>query len=215
MLSPADLARCTELTLTAPAAGRAQVEALCALALKHKVYGVCVNGSQVESAYALLEESNLKVTGFVGFPLGMMDADVKRYETEVAIDHGAHEIEVVLNIGRLKDGDFKYVLRELRDIAEAADERPVKVELQSHVLTVEEQRTACELALDSGVRFVNAGDTLAGVKRLRELVGPTFGVKAAGQSIDFALATALIEAGATRIGLYQLWQAAEGPPKAT
>ena len=71
----------------------------------------------------------------VGFPFGAADADAKRYETEVAIDHGAQEIETVLNIGRLKDGDHRYVLRELRDIAEAADERPVKVILEMSLLT--------------------------------------------------------------------------------
>src|SRR5207244_241109 len=137
-------------------------------------------------AYALLEDSEIKVIGLVGFPFGASDADVKRYETEVAIDHGAHEIEMVVNLGRLKEGDSSYVLRELRDIAEDADERPVSVSLETSLLTPEEKHLACVLALDSGVHFVstgtglNAAATVADVQSLRAAVGDKFGVKASG-----------------------------------
>ena len=168
-------------------------------------HAVCVCGSQVELACSLLEDSEVKVTGMVGFPLGAADADAKRYETEVAIDHGAQEIETVLNVGRLKDGDHGYVLRELRDIAEAADERHVKVILQTELLTPEEVRLACELALDSGAHCVCTGTglrsaaTVQDVQSLRAAVGEKFGVKAAGLS-DAQTALAMIDAGATRIG---------------
>ena len=117
-------------------------------------HGVCVGGSRVELACSLLEDTEVKVTGLVGFPFGAGDSDAKRYETEVAIDHGAQEIETVLNVGRLKDGDHGYVLRELRDIAEAADQRPVKVILETSLLTLEEKNLACQLVLDSGAHCV-------------------------------------------------------------
>jgi len=103
---------------------RRDIEQLCAEARAEGSHCVCVNGSHVELACALLEDSEVKVTGLIAFPLGAADTDAKRYETEVAIDHGAQEIEMVLNIGRLKDGDHRYVLRELRDIAEPPTSDP-------------------------------------------------------------------------------------------
>jgi deoxyribose-phosphate aldolase len=132
---------------------------------------------------------------------------VKRFETEAAIDEGAHEVDVVLNVGRLKDSDDKYVLRELRDVVEAADERPVKVILETCLLTREEKIRACQLTVESGARFVKTstgfstgGVTLEDVKLLRETVGPKFGVKASGGIRDAQTALALIAAGATRLG---------------
>jgi deoxyribose-phosphate aldolase len=204
-LSPAELARCLEHTLVRPDARRRDLEQLCAVARAQGSHGVCVCGSQVELARSLLEDTEVKVTGLVGFPLGAADADAKRYETEVAIDHGAQEIETVLNVGRLKDGDHRYVLRELRDIAEAADQRPVKVILETELLTPEEVRRACELALDSGVHCVCTGTglrsaaTVQDVQSLRAAVGEKFGIKAAGLS-DAKTALALMEAGASRLG---------------
>ena len=204
-LSPAELARRIEHTLVRPEATRRDLEQLCAAARALGSNAVCVGGSQVELACSLLEDSEVKVTGMVGFPLGAADADAKRYETEVAIDHGAQEIETVLNVGRLKDGDHGYVLRELRDIAEAADGRHVKVILQTELLTPEEVRLACELALDSGAHCVCTGTglrsaaTVQDVQSLRAAVGEKFGVKAAGLS-DAQTALAMIDAGATRIG---------------
>jgi deoxyribose-phosphate aldolase len=204
-LSPAELARRIERILVRPDAMRRDIEQLCAEARAEGSHCVCVNGSHVELACALLEDSEVKVTGLIAFPLGAADTDAKRYETEVAIDHGAQEIEMVLNIGRLKDGDHRYVLRELRDIAEAADQRPVKVILETGLLTPEEVRRVCELALDSGVHCVCTGTglrsaaTVEDVRSLRASVGVEFGVKAAGLS-DAQTALALLEAGASRLG---------------
>jgi deoxyribose-phosphate aldolase len=191
--------------LVRPDATRRDIEQLCVEARAQGSHCVCVNGSHVELACSLLEDSEVKVTGLIAFPLGAADTDAKRYETEVAIDHGAQEIEMVLNIGRLKDGDHRYVLRELRDIAEAADQRPVKVILKTGLLTPEEVRRACELALDSGVHCVCTGTglrsaaTVEDVRSLRAAVGEEFGVKAAGLS-DAQTALALLEAGASRLG---------------
>jgi len=202
-----DIAKLIDHTLLKPDATARAIETLCAEARKHEFHGVCVNGCWVPLARHHLEETQIKVGTVIGFPLGAMDADVKRYETEVAIDAGAQEIDVVLNIGRLKDGDSKFVLRELRDVVEAADERPVKVILETGLLTREEKLLACEIVLDSGAKFVKtstglggSGATVEDVKLLRAAVGEKFGVKASGGIHDTQTALALIEAGATRLG---------------
>jgi deoxyribose-phosphate aldolase len=206
-LSAAQLAAYIDHTLLKPDATVLDIEKLCVEAREHRFFGVCVNGCRVEQARHFLEETEVKVVCTVGFPLGAMSADVKRFETEAAIDDGAQEIDVVLNIGRLKDGDDKSVLRELRDVVEAADERPVKVILETCLLTREEKIRACHLVLDSGARFVktstgltSGGATVDDVKLLRETVGPKFGVKAAGGIRDAKTALAMVEAGATRLG---------------
>ena len=206
-ISPKELALYIDHTILKPDATAKDIEKLCAEAREFGFFSVCVNGSRVEQARHLLEGTDVKVACVVGFPLGATDADAKRYETEVAIDYGAQEIDVVLNIGRLKDGDHQYVLRELRDVAEAADERTVKVILETCLLTRDEKIRACQLVLDSGAHFVKTstgfstgGATLDDVKLLREIVGPTFGVKASGGIRDTATALAMIEAGATRLG---------------
>src|SRR5579863_2614288 len=147
-------ARLVELAMFNAVATRRDIEKLCADARAQNFHGVCVNGSRVELARVLLEDTDAQVVALVGFPLGAADSDAKRYEIEIAVDHGAHELEVVLNIGRLRDGDHRYVLRELRDLVEAADERPVKAVLETHLLTRDETILACELAIDSGARFV-------------------------------------------------------------
>jgi len=202
-----DLARYIDHTLLKPDATARAIEQLCAQAREHGFCAVCVNGSRVELARHFLDGSEVKVATVVGFPLGAADSDAKRFETEVAIDHGAQEIDVVLNLGRLKDGDDKYVLRELRDVVEAADERTVKVILEACLLTREEKIRACELVVEAGAHFVKTstgfstgGATIEDVKLLREIVGPKFGVKAAGGIRDTATALAMIEAGATRLG---------------
>lgn len=206
-LSPAQLAAFIDHTLLKPDTSLAQIEKLCAGALEHKFFSVCVNGSWVATAYQLLEDSDVKVTGVVGFPLGAMAFDAKRFEAEAAIDDGAHEIDMVLNIARLKAGDDKYVLREIIDVVEAADERTVKVILETCLLTDEEKIRACHLVVESGAQFVKTstgfstgGATVADVKLMRETVGPKFGVKASGGIRDLLTALAMIEAGATRLG---------------
>jgi deoxyribose-phosphate aldolase len=206
-LSPALLAAYIDHTMLKPDASLAQIEQLCAEAREHRFFAVCVNGSWVTAARHFLDGSDVKVASVVGFPLGAMTSDVKRFETEVAIDDGAHEIDVVLNIARLQAGDDKYVFREIVDVVEAADERIVKVILETCLLTDAEKIRACQLVAESGAQFVKtstgfstAGATIADVKLLRETVGPKFGVKASGGVRDAQTALAMIAAGATRIG---------------
>lgn len=201
------LAAFIDHTLLKPDASVAQIEKLCAEAREHNFFSVCVNGSWVATARHHLEGSDVKVACVVGFPLGAMAGDVKRFETEVAVDDDAHEIDVVLNVARLKAGEDKYVLRELIDVVEAADERAVKVILETCLLTDEEKIRACNLVVDSGAHFVKtstgfslSGASIADVKLMRETVGPKFGVKASGGIRDVQTALAMIEAGATRLG---------------
>ena len=113
-----ELASYIDHTLLKPDATREQIEQLWTEAAEHQFTSGCVNGSRVELAYSLLEESDVQVCTVVGFPLGAMDADAKRYETEAAVDAGANEIDMVMNIGRFKDGEHDYIVREIRDVQE-------------------------------------------------------------------------------------------------
>ena len=202
-----ELARYIDHTLLKPEATKAQIEQLCAEAAEHQFASVCVNGSRVELAYSLLEDSGVQVCTVVGFPLGAMDADAKRYETEAAVDAGANEIDMVMNVGRFKDGELDCIVREIRDVVEAADDRIVKVILETCLLTNDEIVQACKLVTQAQAHFVktstgfnSAGATLEHVKLMRETVGQFAGVKAAGGVRNAADAQAMIEAGATRIG---------------
>lgn len=206
-LKPQELAKYIDHTLLKPEATAKDIERLCNEAKQYGFYSVCVNSSRVALARYFLEDTDVKVSCTVGFPLGAMHGDAKRYETEVAVDEGAHEIDVVLNIGLLKDKEDKKLLRELMDIVEAADERTVKVILETCLLTEEEKIRACQLVYESGAHFVktstgfnSSGATVQDVKLMREVVGPKFGVKAAGGIRDYATAIAMIEAGANRLG---------------
>jgi deoxyribose-phosphate aldolase len=201
------LASAIEHTLLRAEARAQDIERLCREALEHRFHGVCVNGSRVLQAVALLDESSVKVAATVGFPLGATDQDSKRFETEAAIDNGAHEIDLVMNVGRLRDGDSSFVLRELRDVVEAAEERPVKVILETSLLTREEKILACNLVLESGAQFVKTstgfgpgGATVEDVQLIRETVGARFGIKASGGIRTTGQALALLKAGANRLG---------------
>jgi deoxyribose-phosphate aldolase len=202
-----DLAGYIEHTLLRADATREDIQRLCAEALRHRFCSVVVQGSWIMQACHELDGSNVQITTVVGFPHGANDSDVKRYETEVAVDNGVHEIDMVLNIGRLKEGDVRGVLREIREVVNAADIRPVKVTLEMSLLTPHEIQRACDLVVESGAHYVktstgfgNAEVRVEDVRFLRERVGPEFGVKAAGGIRDAAKAVAMIEAGATRIG---------------
>lgn len=204
-LDPELASRC-ELTLVSPVLTTEQVTKICAGAQSIGAYGLCLPSSRVAQAYEILGDTSLKVTCLVGFPFGSNDSDVKRYETEVAVDSGAHEIELYLNHAMIKDGQHKLVLRELRDVAEASDERRVKVCFDLSQLTAEEVQTACQLTMDSGAHFVSLyqagiGDEIVAAVRL--MVGKQFGIKVSGFR-NFVSAPGLLEAGANRLGYLEL-----------
>jgi len=161
----------------------------------------------VQHAWHFLGDSGVRIVTVAGFPLGAADPDSKRYEAETALDSGAHEIDMVMNLGRFMDGDRKFVLREMRDVLEAAEDRCVKVILETGFFSNSEIREACELACEAGAHFVKTssgfgpgGATVEHVRLMRETVGQRAGVKAAGGIRDNATARAMIEAGATRLG---------------
>jgi deoxyribose-phosphate aldolase len=194
-------------TLLNPAATAQDIEKLCAEAEKFQFFSVCVNGSWVPHASRVLSRTGIKVASVVGFPLGASCSDVKCFETESAIRDGAREIDVVISIGRLWQGDDRYVVEDLTKVVKAAGESPVKVIIECCLLSDEKKIRACRLAVDSGARFVKTstgfstgGATIADVKLMRETVGPNIGVKASGGIRDAKTAIAMIEAGATRLG---------------
>src|SRR5688572_23156095 len=177
-LTPIDIARATELTLVRADVTRAQIERLCAAAIERGCYGVCVNSSRVIDAYHFGADAGLKIIATVGFPFGAMDSDAKRYEAEAAADAGAHELDAVLNVGLLKDGANDAVLRELRDIVEAVDERPVKVLHDLSLLSENEIATACQLVVDSGAQFISVSAHVEKVRGLVEKLPAKFSLKA-------------------------------------
>ncbi len=206
-MTGSELAWHLDFTLLKPEATEGEVRRLCAEAERLAVQAVCVAPSRVLLASHLLEATTVKVCTVAGFPLGHEDPDTKRMTVEAAVDNGAQEMDVVLHLGRLRDGDDAYVLRELRDLVEAAEERPIKVLLEMSLLTRDEIMRACALTVESGARFVATSTgfgsrdaTAEDVRLLREGVGVEFGVKAGGGIRDLATALAMIEAGANRLG---------------
>jgi deoxyribose-phosphate aldolase len=194
-------------TLLRPDAVERDIEKLCAEALAYSFFGVCLNGCWIKTARRILQGSEVKIVSVVGFPLGAMPTDIKRQETEQAVREGAEEIDFVLNIGRLKQGDRRYVLNEIRSETLAAGGKTVKVILETCLLNTEEKILACKLAVDGGAGFVKTstgfgtgGATVSDVTLIRENVGPDFGVKASGGIRDRETALAMIKAGANRLG---------------
>ena len=205
----ADLPARSDLLLWKPSATRVEAEALCATARNQGLRAVVVPGSRVALAVARLEDTKVKTVALVGFPLGAADGDVNRFEAESAIDLGAQEIELVFNPGTAERRRHQRILRELRDVAEAVDERPVCVALETALFTREELLTAAHLVLDSGAQAIGIGTgflpearaAVEVVTLLREAAGPKFGIKATGPIADQAGAIALLSAGANRLGL--------------
>ncbi|MFN0067751.1 MAG: deoxyribose-phosphate aldolase [Limisphaerales bacterium] len=205
------LLRRVDLIALRPDATRAEITGLCARAHAGGCLAICVPGSRVAPAVHALEESSVKVAALVGFPFGTADADVKRYELEAALDAGAREFDVVLHPGLLKEGADKALLRELRDLREAAEERPLKVIVESGLFSPEELRRAVALVIEAEAQFLvtatgcsGRAATPADIRFFREAAGPELGLKAVGGVSGPEAARALIEAGANRVGVFDL-----------
>jgi len=173
---------------------------------KYKFYSACINSSWVETVRANLP-GEIKVCSVVGFPLGAVTTKMKIFETEELVKMGCDEIDMVMNIGKLKDKDYKYVGKEIKTVVEAAQGRVVKVIIETCLLTTEEKIAAANIIKTSGASFVKTstgfsknGATLQDVRLLRKTVGPAFGVKASGGIRDYKTALGFIKAGANRIG---------------
>ena len=203
------LASMIDHTLLKPEATRAQVEQVCDEAKQYGFASVCVNPVYVKLCAQRLKGSPVKVCAVVGFPLGATLPEVKAFETQQALEAGATEIDMVINIGALKDGDNDLVARDIAAVVRAAHagNALVKVILEAALLTDDEKITACQLAQSAGADFVKTstgfgpgGATAEDVALMRRAVGPTMGVKAAGGIRTLADAQKMIAAGATRIG---------------
>ena len=195
-------------TLLKPEATKAQIEKLCGEAKEYDFKSVCVNPYYVKYAKELLKESDVLVCTVIGFPLGQNTTAIKVAETKDAIQNGADEIDMVINIGALKSRDVDYVLNEIKEIRKACKGKTLKVIIETCLLTDEEKITACKLSNEAGADFVKTstgfsthGATVEDVKLMRETVGEDMGVKASGGIRDRETALKMVEAGATRLGV--------------
>ena len=205
------LAKMIDLTLLKPTATKSDIEQLCKNAVHYGFICVVVNPCYVSLTYNLLRESEVKVCTVIGFPLGANLTEVKAYEAKRAVELGASEIDMVMNIGAFKSGDYDLVRNDIfevvRSVKEIRDDVIVKVIIETCYLTDEEKIQACSIIREAGADFVKTstgfgpvGATLHDVKLLRNAVGSSLGVKAAGGIRDLKTALAMIEAGANRIG---------------
>lgn len=184
-----------------------QVEKICDEALKNKFMSVCVNSYYTSFVAEKLKDSDVKVCTVVGFPLGQMSTESKALETAYAVECGADEIDMVINVGALKDGAYPEVLADIRAVRAVCRDQVLKVIIETCLLTDEEKVKACELAVEAGADFVKTstgfstgGATVSDVALMRKTVGPDVGVKASGGIRDAKTAEAMIEAGASRLG---------------
>ncbi|WP_291565709.1 MULTISPECIES: deoxyribose-phosphate aldolase [unclassified Clostridium] len=185
-----------------------QVKKICDEAKEYKFKSVCVNSCYTKFASDELKDSGVLVCTVVGFPLGTMDSKAKAFETARAIELGANEIDMVINIGALKDRNYDLVLKDIKEVVETAkDKAIVKVIIEACLLTEEEKIKACELSVEAGADFVKTstgfstdGATVEDIKLMRKVVGPQIGVKASGGVRTTEDALKFIEAGANRIG---------------
>lgn len=202
-----NLSKYIDHTILKPDATAEQVDAICAEALQYDFASVCVNQYNTKRVKEKLSGSNVLVCTVVGFPLGAVTKEVKAFETECAIKDGADEIDMVINIGALKDGLDDLVLEDIKAVVEAAQGRTVKVIIETCLLTDEEKVRACELSVKAKAHFVKTstgfstgGATVSDVALMRKTVGTNAFVKASGGVRDYDGAMAVINAGADRIG---------------
>mgnify|MGYP002770468151 CR=1 FL=1 len=184
-----------------------QVEKVCREAIEYDFASVCVNQYRTKMVADILRDTDVKVCTVVGFPLGAVSTAVKKYEAECAMNDGADEIDMVINIGVLKDGDYDYVLSDIKGVRETCTDITLKVIIETCLLNDEEKRQACVLAEKAGADFVktSTGFSTGGAKTedvalMRDTVGDRLGVKASGGIHTYDEAMSMINAGADRLG---------------
>lgn len=205
---PENIASIIDHTLLKPEATPEQVRRLCQEARTFGFASVCVNPAYVSLSAEQLAGTDIPVCTVVGFPLGNTTTAMKILETQLAIENGAREIDMVLHVGQLKAKNFEYVENDVRAVVKAADRLArVKVILETCLLSNEEVVKACTLVKQAGAHFVKtstgfnkAGATEEHVRLMRETVGRALGVKAAGGIRDYKTAVRMVKAGASRIG---------------
>ncbi|WP_105129503.1 deoxyribose-phosphate aldolase [Streptococcus suis] len=194
-------------TILKPETTQEQVEKILAEAKEYDFASVCVNPTWVALAAESLKDSDVKVCTVIGFPLGANTPAIKAFETKDAISNGADEIDMVINIGALKTGNYDLVLEDIKAVVAASGDKLVKVIIEACLLTDDEKVKACQLSQEAGADYVKTstgfstgGATVADVALMRRTVGPDMGVKASGGARSYEDAIAFIEAGASRIG---------------
>lgn len=203
-----NLAKYIDHTILKPETTRAQVITVCEEAKANGFFSVCVNPYYVSLVKEQLAGSDVKVCSVIGFPLGASVTSVKAAETKQAIADGANEIDMVLNIAAMKNGEYDYVLNDIKGVVAALEGKAIlKVILENCLLTEAEIVKACELSVEAGAHFVKTstgfstgGAIASDIALMRKTVGPNIGVKASGAVRDRETAIAMVEAGASRIG---------------
>jgi len=209
-ISRKELAKLIDSTLVKAVATKSEIEKLCQEAIQYGFKCAVVNPVYVKFAAKLLEDSDIKVCSTIGFPFGVSLPEIKALEAVKAVEDGAEELDMVINLSMLKSGDYEFVKRDIAavvDVKRFSKDVIVKVIIETAYLTMEEKVIACKLAKEAGADFVKTstglfgeGATVEDVRLMRQTVGKNMGVKAAGGIRTYADAAAMIEAGANRLG---------------
>lgn len=201
------LSKYIDHTILKATATKEDINKLCKEAKDYEFYSVCVNGCYVEECREILKGSDIKIAAVVGFPLGAMTTNAKVFEAKEAVENGASEIDMVINIAKLKDKEYSYVENEIRMIKEAIGDKVLKVIIETCYLNDEEKVKACELALNARADFVKTstgfgtgGATYEDAKLMKSVVGDNAEVKASGGVRDAKTASEYINLGVTRLG---------------
>lgn len=203
-----DISSKIDHTILKPEADRESIVKLCEEAKKYNFAAVCVNPYYVGLCSELLKDSGVNVATVIGFPLGANTSEVKSFETKDAIDNGANEIDMVINIAALKNREYDLVREDIEKVVQASKDRAiVKVIIETALLTEKEKIKACEISKEAGADYVKtstgfsiAGATVPDVELMKSIVGDSMKVKASGGIRDTETAKAMIQAGASRLG---------------
>ncbi|WP_026888449.1 deoxyribose-phosphate aldolase [Clostridium beijerinckii] len=203
-----NIAKYIDHTILKPEATVEDVKKLCKEAKEYNFASVCVNGCYAKLVSTELMGTDVKTCVVVGFPLGAMTKEAKAFETNQAIENGANEIDMVINVGALKDKNYSLLKEDIEAVVNAAKGKAlVKVIIETCLLSDEEKVKACEIAKEAKADFVktstgfsSGGATKEDIALMRKTVGPNLGVKASGGVRDFKAAMEMINAGASRIG---------------
>jgi deoxyribose-phosphate aldolase len=202
-----NISKLIDHTLLKPQATSSEIEKLCEEAKQNQFASVCINPFYVSMASRLLEDTNVKVCTVIGFPLGASTSAVKAWEAADAVRNGADEIDMVINIGALKDRNDEAVQEDIAAVVRVAEDRIVKVIIETCLLTEEEKIRACRLSKEAGARFVKTstgfstgGATMEDVRLMKSVVGDSLEVKASGGVRNRDTMIQMVAAGASRIG---------------
>ncbi|OKL23466.1 deoxyribose-phosphate aldolase [Metamycoplasma hominis] len=195
-------------TNLSPSATSKDIDKLIQEAIKYDFKSVCIAPSYVKYAKEALKNSDVLVCTVIGFPLGYNATSVKVYETKIAVEHGADEIDMVINVGRFKDGQYEYVLNEIKAIKEACNGKTLKVIVETALLTKSELIKITELVMQSGADFIKTstgfsyrGASFEDIQTMKETCGDKLLIKASGGIKNLADAQEMIRLGANRLGM--------------